>query len=245
MRSERPSVGRSTGHCTSYWSSSGDIALISKLVASRRSTRSSRGFMTTGSAAFTVITSSRVAAGSNDSITASSASRNTVPTIASGHWPTPVANPIASVDSITPASFGSFTLARYLHQPRGADDAEGACEAGADHQHHEHADDGQDDLRVNHREITWRSAAPPRPQRQDRREQGRQWQPPEGAQCLVPGGGGSRGHGSRTREHLGGDGHGHHAERQDHERQRHEPFSSAHRSALVTSQRRSAIAASF
>ena len=64
-----------------------------------------------------MITSSRVAAGSKDSITASSTTRNTVPTIASGHCPTPVANPIASVDSITPASFGSFTLARYRTSP--------------------------------------------------------------------------------------------------------------------------------
>ena len=42
-------------------------------------------------------------------------------------------------------------LGAVAHQPGRADDAEGAREAGADDEHHDGADDGQDDLGLDDR----------------------------------------------------------------------------------------------
>ena len=50
-------------------------------------------------------------------------------------------------------------LRAVAHQPGGADDAERARQAGADHQHHDGADDGEDDLRLDDRRLALRRAA--------------------------------------------------------------------------------------
>ena len=59
---------------------------------------------------------------------------------------------------MTPASFGIVDFRAVAHQARGADDAERAREAGADHEHHDRADDGEDDLRLDDRRLPVRRA---------------------------------------------------------------------------------------
>ena len=61
-------------------------------------------------------------------------------------------------------------LRSVANQVGGADDAEGAGQAGADDQHDDRADDRQDDLRLDHRRRARRRAAPFRPERQRRAE---------------------------------------------------------------------------
>ena len=72
---------------------------------------------------------------------------------------------------------GVVDLGAVAHQPRGADDAERAREAGADDQHHDRADDGEDDLRLDDRRLALRRAAAPRPEREHARQAGGDRQP--------------------------------------------------------------------
>ena len=72
---------------------------------------------------------------------------------------------------------GIVDLRPVAHQPRGADDAERAREAGADDQHHDGADDGEDDLRLDDRRLALRRAFAARPQRQHARQAGGDRQP--------------------------------------------------------------------
>ncbi len=76
-----------------------------------------RGLSLAGSFVFTVSSNNWVARGSNDSTIHNTPRMNTVPNSASTHNPTPDARPMASVDNITPASFGSSILARYRTSP--------------------------------------------------------------------------------------------------------------------------------
>ena len=71
------------------------------------------------------------------------------------------------------------------HEAGGADDAEGARQVGADDQHHDGADDGEDDLGLDDRDLARRRAAPLRPERQHGAEPGRQRQAQEGVPDLV------------------------------------------------------------
>ena len=71
---------------------------------------------------------------------------------------------------------GVLDLGAVAHQPGGADHAEGARQVGADDQHHDRADDRQDDLGLDDGGLARRRAAPPGPQREHRAEQRRQRQ---------------------------------------------------------------------
>ena len=62
---------------------------------------------------------------------------------------------------------GVRDLRAVAHQPGRADDAERARQARADHEHHDGADDRQDDLRLDDRRLPRRRAAAARPQRED------------------------------------------------------------------------------
>ena len=101
--------------------------------------------------------------------------------------PTPAARPTASVDSMTPASFGIVDLRAVAHQPRGADDAERARETGADDEHHDSADDREDDLRLDDGRLPLRRALPARPERQHAREARRDRQPRRAHACQIVG----------------------------------------------------------
>ena len=75
---------------------------------------------------------------------------NAAPSDASAYKPTPDANPNASAASITPASFGSSTLARYRYEARRPDDAERAGKAGTDDEHDDRTHHRENDLRLDH-----------------------------------------------------------------------------------------------
>ncbi len=113
---------------------------------------------------------------SNDSITHNTTSTNSVVNNARTHSPTPDASPIASVDSMTPGVLRILDLRPVAHEAGGADDAERAREAGPDDEHHDRADDRQDDLGLNHGHLPWRRAPSPRPERQHARQRSRQRQ---------------------------------------------------------------------
>ena len=70
-----------------------------------------------------------------------------------------------------------LNLRAVAHQPGGADDAERAREARADDEHHDRADDGEDDLRLDDRRLAMRRAAAARPQREHARQPGGNRQP--------------------------------------------------------------------
>ena len=96
---------------------------------------------------------------------------------ASAYRPTPEASPTASAHNITHGVLGILDLRPVANQVGGADDAEGARQAGADDQHDDGADDREDDLRLDHRRIALRRAAAARPQRQRRTERRGERQP--------------------------------------------------------------------
>ena len=60
--------------------------------------------------------------------------------------------------------FRVVNLRAIANEVGGADDAEGARQAGADDEHDERADNGQHDLGLHHGWLPYRRAAPPRPQ---------------------------------------------------------------------------------
>ena len=76
---------------------------------------------------------------------------NTVEKIASAYRPTPEARPTASVHEHHHRVLRVVDLRAIANQVRGADDAERARQAGADDQHDHRADDGEDDLGLDHR----------------------------------------------------------------------------------------------
>jgi hypothetical protein len=71
------------------------------------------------------------------------------------------------------------------NQVGGADDAERASQAGADHQHDQRANHGEDDLRLHHGGLPFRRAAAARPQRQHRTQQRGQRKTDGGCQQLL------------------------------------------------------------
>ncbi len=99
---------------------------------------------------------------------------------------------------MTPASFGILDLRAVPHEARGADDAERARQARADDEHHDRADDGEDDLRLDDRRLPPRRAAPARAQRQHARQPRRDRQPRERVLQLLE----LRGHVRRVGEHV-------------------------------------------
>ena len=101
---------------------------------------------------------------------------NSVENAASPYSSTPDASPTVRQPSITLASFGIVDLRAVANQARHADDAECPGEAGADDQHHDAADDGEDDLGLNDHRGARRGAAGAWAERERRPQDGRERQ---------------------------------------------------------------------
>ena len=114
--------------------------------------------------------------GSMDSTIQRTPRMNTVANTASPYSSTPHARPIVSVESITTASFGSSIFGAIPDQVRGAHNAKRPSEAGADDHHHGAADDGEQDLRLDHWSRSRRRAASTRAECEERPEHRRKRQ---------------------------------------------------------------------
>ena len=102
---------------------------------------------------------------------------NSVPRIASPYRPTPTRQADRQRAQHHHGVLRILDLRSVANQVGGADDAEGARQAGADDQHDQRADDGQDDLRLDDGGLPDRRAPPARAERQRGAEHRRQRQP--------------------------------------------------------------------
>ena len=80
---------------------------------------------------------------------------------------------------------GIVDLRSIANQVGGADDAERARQAGADHQHDQRADDGEDDLRLHDGRLALGRAVAARPQREHGAQQRRERQTDRGREQLL------------------------------------------------------------